>query len=134
MAVKFKMITLSLSIASSTLSLELTLTFTILVSFTLITALVVVIVFLVRAYKKIQAKVVNVQARKLPAPSTASTEHTTNKPSHNRIYEEVDSNHAGEVLDVENMAYPRKDFHRLRCATPCSGDSGETDDAYYSTV
>ena len=52
------------------------------------------------------------------------------------LYEELDGDPSNidEVLNVKNVAYTaRKDFHRSRCAIPCS-DSGEAEGAYYCTI
>ena len=105
----------------------------ILIGLSIITTLLLVIVFLIRAYKKIQVQLVQVKTVKALAPVGTLPMRAARKPNANRIYDEIDGNLTGEVLDVENLAYPTKDFHRSRCATPCS-DSGETDDAYYSTI
>ena len=113
--------------ASNGIALGLSLTFVILISVSVITTLVIVIIFLVRAFKKLQVQLVKVQTVK--APETAPM-RAVRTPNSNRIYEELDGD---QVLDVENLVYPMKDFHRSRCATPCS-DSGEADDAYYSTI
>ena len=117
---------------SNDISLGLSLTFVTLIGLSIITTLLVVILFLIRAYKKIQVQLAKVQTVKAPAPvGTAPTRAIVRNPNTNRIYEELDGDLNAD--DVENAAYPRKDFHRSRCATPCS-DSGEADDAYYSTI
>ena len=107
----------------------------ILIGLIIITALLVVIVFLIRAYRKVQVQLVKVQTVKAPVPVCTTPITAIQKPNTNRIYEELDGDvaHADEVLDVENLAYPTKDFHRSRCATPCS-DSGEAEGAYYCTI
>ena len=119
--------------ASCAVSLGLSLTFVILISSGIFTTLTVIIVLLARAYKKVQVKFVQVQTVKAPAQVGVVPMRAVRKPNANCIYDEIGGNLTGEVLDVENLAYPTKDFHRSRCATPCS-DSGETDDAYYSTI
>ena len=105
----------------------------ILISLSAITTLVVVIIFLIQAYKKIRVQLVKVQTVKASTPTGTVPMRAVRRPNTNRIYEDIDGDLADEVLDVENLVYPRKDFHRSRCATPCS-DSGETNDAYYSTI
>jgi hypothetical protein len=118
--------------ASNGITLGLSLTFVILISLSVIITLIVIIVFLVRAYKKIQIEVVKVQTMKVPAPMGTMSMKGALNPNSNQIYEELDGDNANEILDVENIAYPKRDFHR-RCATPCSDDSGQ-DDAYYTTI
>ena len=45
------------------------------------------------------------------------------KPNNSHIYEEFDDDGSDQVVDVQNLACPRKD-----CVTLCSGDSGEAAD------
>lgn len=68
---------------------------------------------------------------KAPAPMGTMSIKGVLNPNNNRIYEELDGDITNETLDVENMAYPKRDFHR-RCATPCS--DGSEEDAYYTTI
>ena len=121
-------------LASCGASLGISLTFVILVSAGIIATLVVIIVFLARAYKKVQVKFVKVQTVKAPNPMSTAPTGAVLKSSSNRIYEEVVGGGTDDVVNVENLAYSIKDFHR-RCATPCSDqDSGEAEDAYYTTI
>ena len=71
------------------------------------------------------------KAQTMKAPNPTSTV-TGLKSTKNCIYEELDGDRADGILDVENIAYHKKDFNR-RCATPCSDGSGE-DVAYYTTI
>ena len=123
------------SLASCAVPLGLSLTFVILISSGILITLIVIIVLLARAYKKVQVQLVKVQTVKAPLPVCTTPTTAICKPNTNRIYEELDGDIAcaDEVLDVENLAYPTKDFHRSRCATPCS-DSGEAEGAYYCTI
>ena len=95
-----------------------------------ITVLAIVIAFLVRSKKKIQVQLVKAQAIN---PTSTAPIGTGLKSTRNCIYEELDGDRANETVDVENIAYSKKDFHR-RCATPCSDDSGENEAAYYTTI
>ena len=73
------------------------------------------------------------KAKTVNAPSPASTVTVPGlKTTTTCIYEEVDSDHADGILDVENIAYQKKDFRR-RCSTPCS-DASKEDETYYTTI
>ena len=91
-----------------------------LISSGILITLVVIIVLLARAYKKVQVQLMKVQIVKTPLPAML-------------LYEELDADlsNIDEVPNVKNVAYAtRKD---CRCATPCS-DSGEAEGAYYCTI
>ena len=94
-----------------------------LISSGILITLVVIIVLLARAYKKVQVQLMKVQIVKIPLPAIHKSV----------LYEEldVDLSNIDEVPNVKNVAYAtRKD---CRCATPCS-DSGEAEGAYYCTI
>ena len=90
---------------------------------------IIVIVLLVRSKRKIQVQLV--KAELVNAPNPTSTVPGLN-PTKTCIYEEVESDHADGILDVENIAYHKKDFRR-RCSTPCS-DASREDETYYTTI
>ena len=115
--------------ASNGNALGLSLTFVILISLSVIIILIVIFAFLVQKYKKIRVQLVKVQTMKALALMGTMPMKAVNS---NRIYEDLDGDRANEILDVENIAYHKKDFRR-RCATPCSDGSGE-DEAYYTII
>ena len=90
--------------------------------------------FLVRSKRKIQAQLVKAETVNAPNPANAASTITVPglKTTKTCIYEEIDSDHADEILDVENIAYQKKDFRR-RCSTPCS-DASKEDETYYTTI
>ena len=114
-------------VVSCSVSLGVSLTVVILLGAGVIAALTIVIVFLVQSKRKIQ-----VQLLKAQTSNPTITDVPGLKSAKSCMYEEVGGDHANEILDVENIAYHKKDLSR-RCATPCSDASGE-DVAYYTTI
>ena len=99
----------------------------ILISFIITTVLILIILFLLRVYKKLQVQRVTAAVNSL-TPGSVSIECTRAvfKPNSNRVYEELDGDGSDQAADVQNLAYPREDF----VTSPSNLEEGADDASY----
>lgn len=99
----------------------------ILISFIIVTVLILIILFLLRVFKKTQVERVIAQTAAMNSSTTMNTvtecTRAEFKPNSGRVYEELDGDGSDQVVDVQSLPYPRKD-----CVPPPS-DSGEAADS-----
>ena len=102
----------------------------ILISFIITTVLILIILFLLRVYKKLQVQRVTAAVNSL-TPGSVSIECTRAvfKPNSNRVYEELDGDGSDQAADVQNLAYPRED-----CTIPPTNSGRITDVTSHSSI
>jgi hypothetical protein len=99
------------------------------ISFIIVTVLILIILFLLRVFKKLQVEhvIAQIAAVNSSTPMNTVTECTRTefKPDCGRVYEELDGDGSDQVVDIQSPPYPRKD-----CVPPPScSDSGEAADS-----